>query len=344
MGMNAYADSTLSLLSRLLMTDRETVNSGFEALSGAAYDSWTVPKGNGRERQIDAPVAELKRLQSLLLKRLLNFAPISPFAHGFVRGRSIVTNAAVHRETARSMVSLDLKDAYPSVSRDRVVKALQWGVGSFLKHTSPETTRGEREAVFEAVADVCTHRDALPQGAPTSGQLLNMTCCSLDRHCSRLMRASREEFPGLRYSRYADDLAFTATGELSHEFLERAISCVLRAGFEVNRRKVKRYTVANADLVICGIRLHDGQLTLPRRVLRKYRALLFQTLAREPEDMSDGARQHVHGAIGFLTMATTVCPPQLEELLQAVLQQHGTWLRPGTVPAHFPFYSSFSQK
>jgi hypothetical protein len=344
MGIDTYTDATLSLLARLLATDLETVSRGFEVLSGPAYDSWTVPKGNGRVRKIDAPVPELKRLQSLLLNRLLNFAPISPFAHGFVRGRSIVTNASVHRETARAMVSLDLKDAYPSVSRDRVLKALEWGVGSFLKHSSPMTTRAEREAVYEAVGDACTHRDALPQGAPTSGQLLNMVCCSLDRHCARLVRRFRPEVPGLRYTRYADDLTFTAAEELSHEFLERAIGCVLRAGFEVNRRKVKRYTVANSDLVICGVRLHEGQLTLPRRVLRKYRALLFQALAREPEDMSDGARQHVHGAIGFLTMATTVCPPQLEGLLQAVLQQHRAWLRPGTKPAYFPFYRSFSQK
>ena len=343
MGLNSPSETTLSLLTHLLVTDEDTVRVGFEALDGQAYNSWTVPKGNGRERRIDAPVPDLKRLQSLLLKRLLNFAPISPFAHGFVRGRSIVTNAAIHRETARSMVSLDLKDAYPSVSRDRIVKALEWGVGSFLKHSSPETTRDEREAVYEAVADVCTHEGVLPQGAPTSGQLLNMACCSLDRHCSRLVRRYREEFPGLRYSRYADDLTFTATGELSHEFLERAIGCVLRAGFEVNRRKIKRYTVANADLVICGIRLHDGRLTLPRRVLRKYRALLFQTLACEPEEISDGARQHVHGAIGFLTMATTVCPPQLEQLLEAVLRQHGSWLRPGTTADYFPSYGTVSQ-
>ena len=344
MAIGSHTDETLSSLARLLATDLATGTDGFEALSGPAYESWTVPKGNGRVRQIDSPVPELKRLQSLLLRRLLNHAPISPFAHGFVRGRSIATNASVHRESARAMVSLDLKDAYPSVSRDRILKALEWGVGSFLKHSSPMMTRAEREAVYEAVADACTHRDALPQGAPTSGQLLNMACCSLDRHCSRLVRRFRREFPGLRYTRYADDLTFTAAEELPHEFLERAIGCVLRAGFEENRRKVKRYTVANSDLVICGIRLHDGQLTLPRRVLRKYRALLFQTLACEPEDMSDGARQHVHGAVGFLTMATTVCPPQLERLLQAVLQKHGTWLRPGRKPAYFPFYGSFSQK
>ena len=138
MGLNSPSDTTQSLLAHLLVTDEDTVRAGFEALDGQAYNSWTVPKGNGRERRIDAPVPDLKRLQSLLLKRLLNFAPISPFAHGFVRGRSIVTNAAIHRETARSMVSLDLKDAYPSVSRDRIVKALEWGVGSFLKHSSPE--------------------------------------------------------------------------------------------------------------------------------------------------------------------------------------------------------------
>ena len=118
---------------------------------------------------------------------------------------------------------------------------------------------------------------------------------------------------------------------------------MVQAGFRVNRRKVKRYSTRNADLVICGIRLHEGKLTLPRRVLRRYRALLFQSLAYGPEDISEESRQLLHGHLGFLTMASSVCPPQLERLLEEVLQQHGSWLRSGVASHMLPAYDTLSR-
>ena len=343
MELNRPADATFTLLARLLVTDVEMVRASHDVLSDGGYNSWEVPKGNGRTRRIDAPVDELKETQSLLLSRLFCHAPISPFAHGFVPGRSIATNATVHQQTGRSLVSLDLEDAYPSVMRQRVVKTLEWGVGYFLKHVVPCSSRGSRDALYELIADLCCFRQCLPQGAPTSGMLLNMACCSLDRRCARLLRRCRDQFSGLRYTRYADDLSFTSSEELSHEFLEQAIGCVVQAGFRVNRRKVKRYSIRNADLVICGIRLHEGQLTLPRKVLRRYRAMLFQSLAYEPDEISEENRQFLLGHIGFLTMASSVCPPQLERLLEEVLQQHGSWLRSGVASHILPSYDKLGR-
>ncbi len=280
-------------------------------------------KNKKKKRWIEAPDSELKAAQRWLLDNWLYHLPPTGFAHGFVPGRSILTNAAEH-VGRRWVVTADVRDFFPSITARRIATCL----------AELELDAADRSTVGQLV----TRRGRLPQGAPTSPHLANLVARTLDLRLSGLARQH-----DWTYTRYADDLTFTATGELSHEFLERAIGCVLRAGFEVNRRKIKRYTVANADLVICGIRLHDGRLTLPRRVLRKYRALLFQTLACEPEEISDGARQHVHGAIGFRTMATTVCPPQLEQLLEAVLRQHGSWLRPGTTADYFPSYGTVSQ-
>jgi hypothetical protein len=231
----------MEALEVLLLADPATLQRGVKAAGDGAYESWKVPKWSGGWRRIDAPVAELKVLQRLILHRLLYLVPASMFAHGFVPGRSIVTNARVHVETARSVVSLDLQDAYPSVSAERVREALEWAIGPVVKSVLPRNYRSIRNDLFRTLATVCTHRGRLPQGAPTSGAILNLVCTRLDRQAALLMR--RAGYRDLRYSRYADDLTFTSSDELGGDFTEAAVAAVLRSGFTVNRRKVERHSV-----------------------------------------------------------------------------------------------------
>ncbi len=134
------------------------------------YLRYTIPKRSGGERVILAPKTELKTLQRKLLDDLLTHIPVSESAHGFVTGRSIVSNAQPHVGKA-VVLNLDLKDFFPSVSFARVRGLfIAWGY-SF--------------SVASALALLCTERDrvsfersnqnywvsvgprALIQGAPT---------------------------------------------------------------------------------------------------------------------------------------------------------------------------------
>ena len=306
-----------------------------EAAWGARgdYSVWKVPKGDGRFRTLSAPAEPLKQVQRRILTHLLDHAAVSPLAHGFVRGRSIVTNARVHAATAWSKVSVDLQDAYPSVSKARVRHAVERALGALITVRFPTWQAAQRAEVFEVLAELCTHEGALPQGAPTSGALLNLACYALDRRCALLLRRRARDLADLRFSRYADDLTFTSSEDLPRSFVDEVIGEVRATGFEPNRRKVEATTARQGDLVICGVRLHDGQLTLPRKTLRRYRALFFQALAYDPQHMPEGVRDALHGALGFLTMVTSACPPALHTPLQRLLAHHGSWLRPPRAPA-----------
>src|SRR5437773_9388591 len=55
------------------------------------YQAFTIPKRSGGVRQIFAPVDDLKKLQRLILRKLLGRLSAHDAAHGFERGRSIVT-------------------------------------------------------------------------------------------------------------------------------------------------------------------------------------------------------------------------------------------------------------
>ena len=81
------------------------------------YKTFDVPKRGGGVRTISAPTAELKLLQRRLSDVLNRCAVdvenstgrINFSAHGFKMNRSILTNAAVHRNK-RFVFNIDLKD------------------------------------------------------------------------------------------------------------------------------------------------------------------------------------------------------------------------------------------
>src|SRR5690606_21066936 len=57
------------------------------------YHRYTIPKKTGGTRAISAPKPALAQAQAWLLENVLNRLESEPEAHGFVRHRSIVTNA-----------------------------------------------------------------------------------------------------------------------------------------------------------------------------------------------------------------------------------------------------------
>ena len=178
-----------------------------DVATNLSYSHFTINKRNGEPRQIWSPIPRLKFVQRWILDKILNNLMTHGAAHGFVRGKSIVTNAAVH-SNSDILIKLDVKDFFPSVSWRRVK-----GV---FRHA------GYHEQIATLLALLCTESPrqmvqqngvtyyvalgdrALPQGAPTSPALSNIVCLNLDRRLTGLAGKI-----GLRYSRYADDLTFS---------------------------------------------------------------------------------------------------------------------------------------
>ncbi|WP_229263061.1 hypothetical protein [Duganella dendranthematis] len=71
-----------------------------------------VPKRSGGLRLIEIPKARLRRIQQTILRQILDLAPPHAAAHGFRRGRSSVTHAALHAGR-QTVVRMDLKGFFP---------------------------------------------------------------------------------------------------------------------------------------------------------------------------------------------------------------------------------------
>ncbi|HRI49093.1 MAG TPA: reverse transcriptase family protein [Pseudomonadota bacterium] len=171
---------------------------------GAPYVEFTIPKASGEPRRITAPRPRLKKLQRKILDELLVKCAPHEAAHGFVRGRSVVSNARPHAGAAL-VIKMDLRDFFPTIHFRRVAGLFQY--------------YGYETEVAAALASLCTHRPqlpggrplwpgVLPQGAPTSPALANILCRRLDSRLGGLARRA-----GATYTRYADDLTFSFATE-----------------------------------------------------------------------------------------------------------------------------------
>ena len=271
------------------------------------YVRYVVPKRSGGERVILAPKRELKALQRRVLDGIVARVPVASAAHGFVRGRSIVTNARQH-SGKRVVLKLDLKDFFPSITFPRVrglFLALGYGYG-VASALALLCTEYEREA-FER-DETCYYISIGPrhlvQGAPTSPALANLAAWRLDRRMSGL--AARR---GYSYTRYADDLTFSGddggAGAQVQGLRQVAQRIVADEHFTVNTAKT-RVARRSARQVVTGLVVNDGVAT-PRQLRRRLRAMLHNAertgLEAQNRDGRANFRAYVQGQIAHVHAA-----------------------------------------
>ncbi|HEV2388836.1 MAG TPA: reverse transcriptase family protein [Candidatus Acidoferrales bacterium] len=222
------------------------------------YREFKVPKRRGGTRTILAPRTYLKAVQRYVLKRILETRPLPPNVTGFVRGRSIVTNASYHAK-ARYLLNVDLKDFFGSVHKKQVRRVFA-GLGYSGR-------------MSEVLGRLCTYRDSLPQGAPCSPYLANLcfleTDAAIQRLCDRL---------SVTYSRYADDLTFSRQKPFPGGFLDSVRFLVKRAGFDLNKKKT-RFSGPGQRNLVTGL-VVNAKVQPPRILRRKLRAMFHQAEAR----------------------------------------------------------------
>lgn len=260
-----------------------------EALAAVkpAYHEFEVPKRDGRKRTISAPEPELMKVQRLILRRVLGRLKAHPAAHGFERGKSIVTNAQSHAGKA-VVAKMDVRDFFPSTRQERVE--------TFFRKIGWDS----RAAAL--LTRLCTWKGGLPQGAPTSPRLSNLINYKLDARLDALARVS-----GAAYTRYADDITFSYTSEVRRQARNRktgelieikgrppvggllwsAAEILSEEGYEVHKRRKMSVRRRHQRQIVTGLVVNERP-RLPREVRRRLRAMEHQLAAGRPVDMKPG--------------------------------------------------------
>ncbi|MEQ6310054.1 reverse transcriptase domain-containing protein [Delftia acidovorans] len=243
------------------------------------YHSFTLPKKTGGERLISAPMPRLKRAQYWVLDNILAKVPAHDAAHGFLAGRSIVSNAAPHAGHD-VVINLDVKDFFPSIAFGRikgVFRHLGYGeamatlLALLCSENRAQAWQVDGEKLF--VGGKARER-VLPQGAPTSPMLTNLLCRRLDR---RLLGLARQL--GFVYTRYADDLTFSASGEAARDNVGRLLGRVrwiLRdEGFTPHPDK-ERVMRKGRRQEVTGLVVNTDKPGVSRETRRRLRAALHR--------------------------------------------------------------------
>lgn len=280
------------------------------------YQRFRIPKKTGGERLISAPMPRLKRAQYWVLDNILAKAGLHEAAHGFVPGRSILTNARNH-VGKDVVVNLDLKDFFPSLTYGRVkglFEALGYSEAAAiplaLLCTEPKVDEVELDGEHHFVVD---GPRLLPQGAPTSPAITNLVCRRLDRRLEGLARTL-----GYTYSRYADDLTFSASGEAARKIgtlLKAVQGIVVGEGFIIHPDKT-RVMRRSGHQEVTGLTVNE-RVAVPRPLLRRYRAVLQQVERYGPAGRHFGpGKDVVRSLLGFGQFAAMVDPQQGAGLLE----------------------------
>src|SRR5689334_5060985 len=109
----------LQHLSGLIGVDYEYVLSAINSPT-SHYREFKLPKRKGGFRLISVPYPGLLACQRWIHREIVGKVPVSAAAHGFVKGRSILTNAQAHLGQ-ECLLRLDIKDFFPSISLRRVI-------------------------------------------------------------------------------------------------------------------------------------------------------------------------------------------------------------------------------
>jgi RNA-directed DNA polymerase len=249
-----------------------------------------VPRKGSPPRLLEAPLPKLKSVQQQILRGILEHIPTHPAAHGFIKGRGIVSFATPHTGQ-RCVLRMDLQDFFPSIHRGRVLRV-------FL-------TAGYPEAVASILANLCTvvtpalvrqaglsgvplavawplqallRNRHLPQGAPTSPALANLCAYALDLRLTGLATKF-----AAHYTRYADDLLFSGGDDFRRDAqrCEAHVGAVLlEAGFAAAHRKTRRMPCSVAQRAV-GLTL-NVHAAVPRPERDKLRAILTNCARHGP--------------------------------------------------------------
>jgi hypothetical protein len=283
--------------------------------------AWS-PKSSGKLRLVESPRPRLKAIQRRLLRELLDRIPPHEAAHGYRRGRSALTYCTPHCKQA-IVLRFDLREFFPSVPASRI-HALFRQAGYPVEVARLLTglcTNVVPEEVLERVPPELRQRyrsPHLPQGAPTSPALANLCCHRLDRRLAGLA-----ESLAARYTRYADDLAFSgglALERSARRFQVLVCRIALEEGLEVNTRK-SRFMRQGVRQQLVGVVVNEHP-NLQRREHDRLKAILTNCIRHGPASQNREGRPdfeaHLRGRIAYAASLNPTRAARLRELFSRI--------------------------
>lgn len=238
--------------------------------------------GRSRYREIHIPGEQLLKVQQWITNHILsNTTPHSTsFAY---HPHSRPDFAAIQHCGCKWLLKIDIEDFFHNISESMVysvfrklgyTKLFSFELARITTISPPNIrSRSQNDNNRHAIPLYRSEQKGfLPQGAPTSPMLSNLVMTKVDQKFEAL--ANSYDF---RYTRYADDLAFSTKKSVTMaelKKLKKAINSILqKKNFNINNRKTS-ISGPGSRRIVLGI-LVDGSLP---RLTKEYKNNLRQHL------------------------------------------------------------------
>ena len=310
----------LSDLMKLSVSQIRQLSYHQDVSTSSNYIRFSIPKKTGGVRHISAPKPMLKFAQEWLLQNILYKVENHNAAHGFCPSRSIKSNAEVHLG-AELLINIDLENFFPTITYKRT-KGLFKSLGyseSLATVFALISSEPDCEEVFldNQTYHVSQGERKLPQGSPASPAITNLICRKMDTRLDGLGKKF-----GFVYSRYADDMSFSTKApdnQALGRFLRHITQIIAEEGFNIHPRKTK-ITRKGRRHEVTGVVVNE-KLSIPRKKLKAFRAVLFQVEKDGPEGKHWGNSKDVIAALkGYAHFVYMIDPEKGQAFNEQVKQ------------------------
>ena len=271
------------------------------------YKTYPIPKRKAGEFRIIAqPAREVKALQYWVMQNVLNRFAVHPAATGYREGLNIADNARRH-VNSRFLLKLDFKDFFPSIK--------SYDFRRYIEKHAPEFNDEEVEALSRILfwKPRGMNDMRLSIGAPSSPLLSNIILRDFDDRIAEFCSGVE-----VSYTRYADDLSFSADASeklrLVEEMVNRLSGSLESPRLTLNTEKTVRVSKKRARRVTGLILTNDAKVSIGRVHKRRVRAAVnYFVSGRLPRDQCAQLR-------GMLAFVKSVEP----EFLNRLRNHYGT--------------------
>lgn len=243
------------------------------------YKTYTIPKKSGKLRAISQPSKKLKGVQSWILVNILNKLNVSSSCKGFEKGSSTSENAEPHKG-ANTLLTIDLKDFFPTVTQQQVFNIFK--------------SIGYNNTISVILSNICSYKEALPQGSPCSPKLANLCAWKLDVRIQGFVGKR-----GINYTRYADDLSFSGLSPVKVVQIIPMIKKIIEdEDFKINPSKTRIASSARCKIVT-GLVLSGDTFGIGKQKYKKVRAKIYNLTLPSQQD-NNKLLYEVNGWLSYL--------------------------------------------
>nr|WP_082708384.1 reverse transcriptase family protein [Marinobacterium profundum] len=245
------------------------------------YRTFIISTGK-KKRIIHSPRVSIKIIQKWLAHHISSSVNFNECVYGFVKKKSHILAASKHCGSDW-VYSVDIKDFFPSTTIEKVRLGL--------------IDIGYSEKAADLISKISSFESCLAQGSPLSPCLSNIVFKNVDNNLCEIAKNYE-----LTYTRYADDIVFSGTGNKPSQLSSAIKDEIESAGWKLAPGK-EFYSDRKDHLKVHGLLVNSNRPKLGKRYRNRIRA--YEHLLRN-DKISPADKPKIMGHVSYRDSVDTL--------------------------------------